>query len=58
MAHPKSKRSVRGRKMRERANTLTKKVLTTCAQCGATRRPHHACEKCGMYRGRTVASNK
>jgi large subunit ribosomal protein L32 len=28
--------------------------LTTCAQCGEPKLPHHACKACGTYRGKAV----
>jgi large subunit ribosomal protein L32 len=51
------------RKM-SRANTRARRsqwkaapvALSTCSQCGESRRPHIACPSCGAYSVRTYAS--
>ncbi|MFO0893528.1 MAG: 50S ribosomal protein L32 [Phycisphaerales bacterium] len=40
-----------GRKRRRRAHHAIKPEHTAlCPQCGAARRPHHACKSCGYLR--------
>lgn len=41
-------------RQRRSHHALSASSLTTCAHCGATRRPHHMCLSCGYYRGRQV----
>jgi large subunit ribosomal protein L32 len=38
--------------MRRTHKKTTGPNLTTCAQCGEPKRPHHVCMSCGTYRGR------
>ncbi|MFT5036519.1 MAG: large subunit ribosomal protein L32 [Candidatus Azotimanducaceae bacterium] len=44
-AHTKNRRS---------HHALTAPELATCANCGASHRPHHMCLDCGFYKGRQV----
>ncbi len=39
-------------------HALTESAYTACSACGALRLKHHACEKCGMSRGRMVIDVK
>lgn len=52
MAVPKRKTSKSKRDMRRTHKKTTGPNLTTCAQCGEPKRPHHVCMSCGTYRGR------
>ena len=59
MASPKNR--VSKRRKRERVASLEKPILAqvvTCPECGAPRRAHRACPKCGTYRGRKVVAVK
>ena len=56
MAVPQSKTSASRRGMRRAHDHLDSKSLSQCANCGATKRPHHVCQQCGHYKGRTVLS--
>jgi len=35
-------------------HALKAPAISTCAHCGAARRPHHMCLECGYYNGRQV----
>ena len=48
-AHTKNRRS---------HHALKAPNLATCANCGATHRPHHMCLECGFYNGRQVMDLK
>lgn len=39
-------------------HALKKAVLSKCAECGASRKPHQACANCGTYKGRQAVSQK
>ncbi len=57
MASPKNR--VSKRRKRERVASLEKPILaevSTCPACGAARRSHRACPKCGVYNGRKVVA--
>ncbi len=54
MAVPKRKTSKSKRDMRRTHKKTAGLTLTTCAQCGEPKRPHHVCMSCGTYRGRTL----
>ncbi|MEW5790803.1 MAG: 50S ribosomal protein L32 [Pseudomonadota bacterium] len=54
MAVPQSKTSPSRRGMRRAHDHLESKSLSVCANCGATKRPHHICPQCGHYKGRAV----
>ncbi len=47
-------------KKRMRRTHLKKEVgsLTKCTKCGASKRPHRACTKCGNYKNNTVITIK
>jgi large subunit ribosomal protein L32 len=54
MAVPKRKTSKSRRDMRRTHKKTAAISITTCAQCGEPKRPHHLCLSCGTYKGRTV----
>ncbi|MFQ5967772.1 MAG: 50S ribosomal protein L32 [Acidimicrobiia bacterium] len=57
MAVPKKKMS-RSRTRRRKAGwKLRAPRLSVCPRCASPKRPHHACENCGTYRGREVLSD-
>ncbi len=56
MANPKRKLSRSKRDMR-RANWLSGlsvPSLVECRNCGETKKPHHACQSCGYYKGQKI----
>ena len=57
MASPKNKKSKM--RKRQRVGQLEKPILaqiSVCSECGAARRAHRACPKCGTYKGRKVVA--
>lgn len=54
MAHPKRKTSKARKNKRRTHQKLEDVTLSTCSNCGAVHRAHHACADCGYYRGRQV----
>jgi len=55
MAQPKKRHSNSRQGKRRGAHwKLTPPNLSICPQCGAATLPHHACLKCGTYKGRQV----
>ena len=53
------KRHSRSRQGKRRANWRLKHVgISTCPSCGAAVLPHHACRKCGAYKGMAVIELK
>ena len=54
MAVPKRKTSKSRRDMRRTHKKTSAPSVTTCAQCGEPKRPHHLCMSCGTYKGRTL----
>jgi len=54
MALPKRRISrARGHKRRSH-QAISQVNVTFCAQCNAPVLPHHVCDKCGAYQGRTA----
>lgn len=54
MAVPKRKTSKSKRDMRRTHKKTAAPSVTTCAQCGEPKLPHHLCMSCGSYKGRTL----
>ncbi len=57
MASPKNR--VSKMRKRQRVASLEKPILaqiSTCPECGAAKRAHRACPKCGSYKGRKVVA--
>lgn len=53
MAHPKHRISKERKRRRRSHHALTPANLSECPNCGEQKLPHHACNHCGYYRGRT-----
>lgn len=53
-ALPKQRISRHRRGNRRRHDYLKLAQLTSCQSCGETKRSHHVCPSCGVYRGRQV----
>ena len=58
MALPKHKTSKSRRDKRRTHQKIDAPILSTCAQCGERKLPHHACPNCGTYKGRAVIQKK
>ncbi|MGE0086418.1 MAG: 50S ribosomal protein L32 [Desulfococcaceae bacterium] len=54
MAVPKHKISKSKGRMRRTHQKVDAPAITTCPECGEASLPHHACLKCGTYKGRAV----
>ena len=54
MPVPKRKTSKARRDKRRTHKKTGAPTITTCPQCGETVLPHHVCQSCGVYKGRTV----
>jgi large subunit ribosomal protein L32 len=54
MPVPKRKTSKSKRDQRRAHKKIDAPNLGQCPQCGETVMPHHACPKCGTYKGRQV----
>jgi large subunit ribosomal protein L32 len=58
MPNPKRRHSKRRTSLRRSHDALTGPSLSECPNCHERKRPHHACPKCGMYKGREVLEVK
>ena len=58
MATPKKKTSKSRRDMRRSHDALTAASYMECPNCGALKRPHEVCPKCGQYNGKEVLKQK
>ncbi len=58
MALPKRKISKSRRDKRRTHQKIDGPNLSTCAQCGEIKQPHHLCPECGTYKGRTLVEEK
>lgn len=54
MANPKHKISKSRRDKRRSQIKLAPPMLVLCPQCHEPKQPHHACLRCGTYKGREV----
>jgi len=55
MAVPKKRTSRRRRDMRRAHDRLQPNLaIDVCVECGEPKLRHHACDACGVYRGRQV----
>lgn len=53
-ALPKIRVSKGRRDRRRQHDRLHATALVECENCGASKRPHTVCRKCGYYRGREI----
>ena len=58
MAVPKHKTSKSKRDKRRTHHKIGAPDISVCKDCGQPSLPHHACSKCGKYRGRQVMNIK
>jgi large subunit ribosomal protein L32 len=58
MALPKRKISKTRRDRRRAHQKIEGTTPTSCPECGESMLPHHACPKCGFYKGRNVIEAK
>jgi large subunit ribosomal protein L32 len=58
MANPKRRHSKRRTALRRAHDFLTPGAIAECPNCHERKRPHHACPKCGEYKGRAVIAVK
>jgi len=54
MGLPSQRRTSTSKKQRASHFAMKKVQTAKCADCGASIRPHHACPKCGKYKGKKV----
>lgn len=54
MANPKRRHSKARSSKRRAHDHLAAPALSECPNCHERKRPHHACPKCGYYKGREV----
>jgi large subunit ribosomal protein L32 len=58
MPNPKRRHSTRRTANRRAHDFLTAPALSECPNCHEKKAPHHACLKCGAYKGRAVVEVK
>jgi len=58
MPNPKRRHSTRRTALRRAHDFLSKPALSECPNCHEKKQPHHACPKCGEYKGRAVLDIK
>jgi len=58
MGLPSKRRTSRSKRERAAHFALKPAEFGKCSECGAAVRPHHACPKCGSYRGRKVVDTQ
>lgn len=58
MSVPKKKRTSGSRKKRASHHAISAPNLKKCTKCGEAKLPHHACTKCGNYKGKEVLKIK
>jgi large subunit ribosomal protein L32 len=58
MPNPKRRHSTRRTANRRAHDFLTPSGLSECPNCHEKKLPHHACPKCGEYKGRAVLDTK
>ncbi len=54
MPNPKRRHSKQRTAKRRSHDFLTVPNSNACSNCGERKLPHHACPKCGEYRGRAI----
>jgi large subunit ribosomal protein L32 len=54
MPNPKRRHSKQRTAKRRSHDFLTAASLSECPSCHERKLPHHACPKCGVYKGRDV----
>jgi large subunit ribosomal protein L32 len=56
MPNPKRKisKSKRDKRRAHWLNNISAPGLTDCVNCGEKKLPHHACPKCGYYKGQKI----
>lgn len=58
MPNPKRRHSTRRTALRRSHDFLTATGVSVCPNCQEKKLPHHACPKCGTYKGRAVIDVK
>lgn len=58
MPNPKRRHSKQRTAKRRSHDFLTASSLSECPNCHERKLPHHACPKCGSYKGRNVLAVK
>src|ERR1700747_421685 len=58
MPNPKRRHSTRRTANRRAHDFLTASGVSECPNCHEKKLPHHACPKCGEYKGRAVLETK
>lgn len=58
MPNPKRRHSKQRTAKRRSHDFLTPQALSECPNCHERKLPHHACPKCGFYKGRDVLGVK